>query len=101
MTRKELDELWASPNNWSLVYRCAKDPRVIVPRRRPWMGWTINFAHPLAWLVLIVMVAIAVGPSFLVLGLGIVSAPFFLVTLGVSIATVVGVSYWEASRSRQ
>lgn len=101
MTRKELDELWASPNNWSLVYRCDKDPRVIVPRRRPWMGWTINFAHPLAWPVLIVMVAIAVGPGFLVLGLGIVSAPFFLVTLGVSIATVVGVSYWEASRSRQ
>ena len=101
MTRKELDELWASPNNWSLVYRCAKEPRVIVPRRHPWMGWTINFAHPLAWAALMVMVVIAVGPGLLVLGLGIVSAPFFLLTLGVSIAAVVGVSHWEATRSRQ
>ena|SRR5262249_13160540 len=101
MTRKELDELWASPNNWSLVYRCANDPRVIVPRRRPWMGWTINFAHPLASVVVIVMVTIAVGPGLLLFGLGIVSAPFFLLTVGVSIATAVGVSHWEASRSRE
>ncbi len=101
MTRKELDELWASPNNWSLVYRCANDPRVIVPRRRPWMGWTINFAHPLTWVVLIVMVAIAVRPGLLLFELGIVSAPFFLLTVGVSIATAVGVSHWEASRSRE
>ena len=101
MTREELDQLWASPNNWSLVYRCGKDPRVIVPRRRPWMGWTINFAHPLAWVVLIVMVAIAVGPGLLLFGLGIVLAPFFLLTVGVSIATAVGVSHWEASRSRE
>ena len=101
MTRKEIDALWASPNNWSLVYRCVKDPRVIVPRRRPWMGWTINFAHPLAWTVLIVMVAIAVGPAILLLGLGLVSVPFFLMTLGGSIATVIGLSHWEASRSRE
>jgi len=101
VTRKEIDEIWASQNNWSLVYRCLKDPRVIVPRRRPWMGWTINFAHPLAWAVLIVMVSIAVGPGLLLFGLGIVSAPFFLLTIGVSIGTVVGLSYWEASRSRE
>jgi len=101
MTRKELDELWARSNNWGLVYRCVKDPRVIVPRRRQWMGWTINFAHPLAWAVLMIMVAIAVGPALLLLGLGIVSAPFFLMTLGVSIGTVVGLSHWEASRSRE
>jgi len=47
------------------------------------------------------MVAIAAGPGFLVLGLGIVSAPFSFVTLGVSIAAVVGASHWEATRSRQ
>ena len=101
MTRKELDELWASPNNWSLVYRCVKDPRTIVPRRRPWMGWTINFGHPFAWAVLMVMVAIAVGPGLLLLGLGFVSAPLFLLTLILSIGTVMGLSHWEASRSRE
>jgi hypothetical protein len=65
------------------------------------MGWTINFAHPLASAVLLVMVAIAVWPGLLLLGLGIVSAPFFLLTLGVSIGTVMGLSHWEASRSRE
>jgi hypothetical protein len=65
------------------------------------MGWTINFAHPLASAVILVMVAIAVGPGLLLLGLGIVSAPFFLLTLGVSIGTVMGLSHWEASRSRE
>jgi Family of unknown function (DUF5808) len=101
VTRKEIVEIWANPNNWSLVYRCVKDPRVIVPRRRPWMGWTINFAHPLAWVVLIVMVSPAVGPGLLLFRLGIVAAPFFLLTIGVSIGTVVGLSHWEASRSRE
>lgn len=101
MTRKDIDEIWASPNNWSLVYRCVKDPRVIVSRRRAWMGWTINFAHPLAWVVLIVMVSLAVGPGLLLFRLGIVAAPFFLLTIGVSIGTVVGLSHWEASRSRE
>ncbi len=28
-----------------IAYRCALDPRVIVPRRRRWMGWTIDFAN--------------------------------------------------------
>jgi hypothetical protein len=65
------------------------------------MGWTINFAHPLAWPVLIVMVTIAVGPGLLLFGLGMVSAPFFLLTIGISIATVIGLSDWEASRSRE
>ncbi len=82
MTRKELDELWARPNNWGLVYRCVKDPRVIVPRRRRWMGWTINFAHPLAWAILMIMVAVTVGPALLLLELGIVSAPWWVFRIG-------------------
>jgi hypothetical protein len=48
-----------------------------------------------------VMVAIAVGPGLLLLGLGLVSAPLFLLTLILSIGTVMGLSHWEASRSRE
>ncbi|HEX4967908.1 MAG TPA: hypothetical protein VFV44_05275 [Nitrospiraceae bacterium] len=47
------------------------------------------------------MVTIAVGPGLLLFGLGMVSAPFFFLTIGISIATVIGLSHWEASRSRQ
>jgi hypothetical protein len=60
-----------------------------------------SYPLPLASAVLLVMVAIAVGPGLLLLGLGIVSAPFFFLTLGVSIGTVMGLSHWEAARSRE
>jgi uncharacterized membrane protein len=100
MTREELDRLWADPANWGVVYRCAQDPRVIVPRRHPWMGWTVNFAHPLAWFALLFSVAIAVGPAIAVLLLG-VAAPLFVVVLIASVLVLIGASYWEASRSRE
>ena len=101
MTREELDRLWARPGNWSIVYRCAEDPRVIVPRRFPWMGWTINFAHPLAWLVVLLSVAIAVGLFIVLFSIGIASAPLLISALVASIVFLVGFSHWEASRSRE
>lgn len=101
MTREELDQLWARPENWSIVYRCEEDPRVIVPRRRPWMGWTINFAHPRAWLVLLSSVAIVVGPFFMLLVMGIVAVPLLMLVLITSILLLVAFSHWEASRSRE
>ena len=101
MTHDELDRLWATRSNWSIVYRCADDPRVIVPRRRRWMGWTINFAHPLAWPVLFLCVAIAVGPFLVLLRFGFVSVPLLVAVLMASILFLVGFSHWEASRSRE
>ncbi|SRR6266540_5296083 len=47
VTREDLDRLWADPKNWDIVYRCANDPRIIVPRRRRWMGWTIKLCAPI------------------------------------------------------
>ena len=101
MTREDLDRLWADSKNWHIVYRCANDPRVIVPRRRRWMGWTINFAHPLAWPVLALCVAVAVGPALVLLPFGIMSVPLLIAALVASVAVLVGISHWEASRSRE
>ena len=101
MTREEIDRIWAHPSNWSLVYRCARDPRVIVPRRRPWTGWTINFAHPLAWFAVVFAVAIAVGPFIGLLLIGVGSPPLLIAVLIASIILLVGFSHWEASRSRE
>ena len=101
MTCEELDRLWARPENWSSVYRCEEDARVIVPRRRQWMGWTINFAHPLAWLVLLSSVAIVVGPFFVLLAIGIVAMPLLMLVLIASTLLLVAFSHWEASRSRE
>jgi Family of unknown function (DUF5808) len=100
VTREELNRLWADAGNWSFVYRCAADPRVIVPRRRPWMGWTINFAHPRAWPVLALCVAIAVGPFVVLLRSGVTSVPLLGAVLVTSVLLLIGYSHWEASRSR-
>jgi hypothetical protein len=65
------------------------------------MGWTINFAHPFAWSVLILSILIAVGPVLLLLFLRMLTPPLLLVTAAGSIAALVVLSHWEASRSRE
>jgi hypothetical protein len=57
-----LDRLWADARNWraGLIYSCKEDPRIVVPKRQRWRGWTLNFAHSAAWPVLVVY-ALAIG----------------------------------------
>ena len=44
--REGLEELWEDSDHWSGgIYFCKKDPRLIVPKRVKWTGWTINFGH--------------------------------------------------------
>ena len=38
------DENWGGPK-WGEVYFSKIDPRIIVPKRIKWMGWTVNLAH--------------------------------------------------------
>ena len=72
MTREELQRQQKDPRNrkWGLFYYCKADPRVIVPKRFPWMGWTINAAQPAAIPVLLLLLAILVGPLLLATALG-------------------------------
>jgi hypothetical protein len=65
MTRDELEALWRDPRNqrWG-VYHCKADPRLIVPRRLKWMGWTINAAHPKSFLVLLFLLGLLGAPLF-------------------------------------
>ena len=40
---------WSNPDNWGgprwiSVYFSKKDSRTWVPKRIPWMGWTVNLA---------------------------------------------------------
>ncbi len=72
MTREELERQQKDPRNrkWGIFYYCQADPRVIVPKRYPWMGWTINAARPVAIPVLLLLLAILVGPLLLATALG-------------------------------
>jgi uncharacterized membrane protein len=56
------DKEWANPQNWNGwfgTYVSPRDPRIIVPRRIPKIGWTLNFAHVLSWVCLMLILAIA------------------------------------------
>ncbi len=101
MSRDELDRLWADPKNWNSLYRCALDPRVIVPRRRRWMGWTVNFAHPQAWLAVVLGFAIAVGPALLVVPFALRRPWLVVAAVAASVCVLIAVSHWEASRPRE
>lgn len=59
MTREELDVLFSKPEHWKweCLYYCPEDPRIVVPKRVRWMGWTINFARPLALPFLAALIA--------------------------------------------
>lgn len=38
------------PDNWKgIFYVNRRDPRLVVPKLNPSMGWTLNFANPWAW----------------------------------------------------
>jgi len=65
------------------------------------MGWTVNFAHPLAWFAIVMSVLIAVCPTLLVLWFGPRSPIAVLATLAASIGTLMALAHWEASRSRE
>ena len=53
--------------NWVLgiFYFNSKDFRFIIPKRNPMMGWTFNFAHPIAYIVLIMIFLIAMATSLI------------------------------------
>ena len=64
-----LDKFWADPNNWRgrSLYACKDDPRIFVPKRPKWAGWTLNFAHGSAWVNLLACIlSIAIPTIFFV-----------------------------------
>lgn len=103
MTHEELERLWAAPEHWrwNLVYSCARDPRALVPRRRRWMGWTLNFGHRWAWAALLLVFAVPIGPVLLLLLSGLATLPLVIVTLAASIVALIALSHWEATRRRE
>ncbi len=60
-----LNRLWADPINWRahFIYVCKTDPRVVVPKRNKWDGWTLNFAHRAAWIATAIAILSAVVPA--------------------------------------
>jgi uncharacterized membrane protein len=60
---KEILESWSKdPGNWKgLLYFNRKDPRIMVPKPSPSMGWTLNFASPYTYVTIICFILIIVA----------------------------------------
>ena len=55
-----------NPNNWrGIFYFNKKDPRIIVPKINPLMGWTLNFANPYAYLLIAGIILLIIAANFL------------------------------------
>ena len=52
MNQHDINEAeWRDPANWSgpgwaAFYFSKRDTRTWVPKKIPWMGWTLNLGHP-------------------------------------------------------
>lgn len=102
MAAPELERMWRDRGNWIVpgIYYAKADPRVIVPKWWRWTGWTLNFAHRSAWLVLIGMIAVAVGPVLIVSALVRFDGVTLLACLVPSILLICLVCAWESERRR-
>lgn len=44
---------------WGIFYFDKSDPRIIVPKQNQMMGFTVNFARPEAYLILVIIFFVA------------------------------------------
>jgi hypothetical protein len=101
MTKEELIQLWQDPQHWrGGLYRCAADPRVIVPTSIPTGGWTVNFAHrqQAVWAILLSIV-VAVGPVMLLVLTGIHNLRWIWAAMTFSLTALIMGSYYLSGRT--
>lgn len=58
---------------FGIFYFNTNDPRTIVPKRLRMLGYTVNFAHPMSYIVLILILAIIIYMTYVLSGVSIVS----------------------------
>ena len=60
------DSMIKNPNNWNgIFYKNPNDPRVLVPKIKPGMGWSFNWANPYSYISLVCIILITLGAIFL------------------------------------
>ena len=99
---KTLEELWKSAQiwKWGNIYFCKEDPRVIVPKRLKWMGWTINFVRPTAFPTLIALIVFISAPLTWLTFEGYVNTPLWFAVLVADIVAVC-LACWHLTSKRR
>lgn len=111
MKSDDIQKLWEDPKNWKhFYYYCPEDPRAIVPKRKIWgkiMGWTINFAHPLAWVHLVASVVLTplalIGIDYLlslITGLPMCNIPMGILAIVITITLLCVLSVYQSDPKR-
>lgn len=101
MTKEELETLWRDKSNWrgGIIYYCKKDPRLVVPKRVKWLGWTMNCVHPRA-IGIIVFIFVTVLLPFIVESKLNIATPLVVnVTLAVVVVLVIALCAYLPSRT--
>lgn len=62
---KNYDRIDPEKYKWGLFYYNPADKRAVVPKRNMGLGFTLNFAQPLAWVLVLGLIAIVMATSFL------------------------------------
>jgi uncharacterized membrane protein len=66
LDKEMLDTMSRDPGNWrGAFYFNRKDPRIIVPKLHPSLGWTFNFASPYPYILLICIVLVGIISDYL------------------------------------
>ena len=100
MTREEIEACWKDGRNWTWrVYHCKADPRVVVPKRHKWMGWTFNAAHLAAIPVTLLLIAVTLGPILMAINKRATTEVVFF-TFVASVAVVCLVCAYLSSRTK-
>jgi uncharacterized membrane protein len=60
-----LDSMSKNPSNWKgIFYVNRNDPRLIVPKLNPSLGWTFNFASPYPYITIVCVILIIIAASY-------------------------------------
>jgi hypothetical protein len=99
---RDLDALWRDPKNWkNRQYRCAEDPRLVVPKQIPWLGFTLNWAHPRARSFLMLTLAMVLVPIGVVVALwaaGVFGSTPIVLPLAIATSAAATANYLLAKR---
>jgi hypothetical protein len=99
---RDLEVLWRDPKNWkNRQYRCAQDPRLVVPKQTPWLGFTLNWAHPRATsflMLTIAMVVVPIGVAVALWSAGVFGATPLVLPVAVATSVAATANYLIAKR---
>ena len=55
-----------NPDNWKgIFYFNRNDPRLTVPKFNPALGWTLNFANPYTYILILAIILLIIASQFI------------------------------------